>query len=180
MKRSIISAAVLSAVFMSAGAFAADTETGQLTITGKVTGAPCTFEADGGSVSINMPTVPTSVFSGLPIYSTYNDAVGVTSDVLKIKCNGDTTGLKLSLISGGKITGNDKAVKSGNDTVGYYLYLGTETKELDVSKPLDISSYKTTEGNYSIPFSAKYLKLTNNDVVAGDVISNLVLRVSED
>lgn len=62
MKRSIISAAVLSAVFMSAGAFAADTETGQLTITGKVTGAPCTFEADGGSVSINMPTVPTSVF----------------------------------------------------------------------------------------------------------------------
>ncbi|EIQ74196.1 fimbrial family protein [Shigella flexneri 1235-66] len=180
MKRSIISAAVFSAVFMSTGAFAAGTETGQLTITGKVTGAPCTFETDGDSVSINMPTVPTSVFSGLPIYSTYNDAVGVTSDVLKIRCNGDTPGLKLSLISGGKIIGNDKAVKSGNDTVGYYLYLGTETKELDVSKPLDISSYKTSEGNYSIPFSAKYLKLTSNDVDAGDVISNLVLRVSED
>lgn len=145
MKRSIISAAVLSAVFMSAGAFAADdTETGQLTITGKVTGAPCTFETGGESVSINMPTVPTSVFSGKSIYSTYDDAVGVTSDELKIKCNGDTAGLKLSLISGGKITGNDKAVKSGNDTVGYYLYLGAETTELDVSKPLDISSYETT------------------------------------
>lgn len=37
MKRLIISAAILSAVFMSAGAFAAGTETGQLTITGKVT-----------------------------------------------------------------------------------------------------------------------------------------------
>lgn len=180
MKRSIISAAVLSVVFMSAGAFAADTETGQLTITGKVTGAPCTFETGGDSVSINMPTVPTSVFSALSIYSTYNDAVGVTSDVLKIKCTGDTAGLKLSLISGGKITGNDKAVKSGNNTVGYYLYLGAETTELDVSKPLNISKYETTKGNYSIPFSAKYLKLTSDDVVAGDVISNLVLRVSED
>ena len=180
MKRSIISAAVLSAVFMSAGAFAADTETGQLTITGKVTGAPCTFETGGDSVSINMPTVPTSVFSALSIYSTYNDAVGVTSNVLKIKCSGDSSKIKLSLISGGKIPGNDKAIKSGNETVGYYLYLGSEATELDVSKPLDISNYKNDAGDYSIPFSAKYLKLTSNDVAAGDVISNLVLRVSED
>ncbi|TMV41497.1 fimbrial protein, partial [Salmonella enterica subsp. enterica serovar Kentucky] len=38
MKRSIISAAVLSAVFMSAGAFAVDTDSGILNINGKVTG----------------------------------------------------------------------------------------------------------------------------------------------
>jgi type 1 fimbria pilin len=35
MKRSIISAAVLSVVFMSAGAFAADTDQGELIITGR-------------------------------------------------------------------------------------------------------------------------------------------------
>ncbi len=46
MKRSIISAAVLSAVFMSAGAFAADSDQGELIITGKVVGTTCKFTGD--------------------------------------------------------------------------------------------------------------------------------------
>ena len=46
MKRSIISAAVLSAVVMSAGAFAADSDQGELIITGKVVGTTCKFTGD--------------------------------------------------------------------------------------------------------------------------------------
>lgn len=44
MKRSIISAAVLSAVVMSAGAFAADSDQGELIITGKVVGPPVNLQ----------------------------------------------------------------------------------------------------------------------------------------
>ncbi len=124
MKRSIIAAAVFSSFFMSAGVFAADVDTGTLTIKGNIAESPCKFEAGGDSVSINMPTVPTSVFEGKAKYSTYDDAVGVTSSMLKISCPKEVAGVKLSLITNDKITGNDKAIASSNDTVGYYLYLG--------------------------------------------------------
>lgn len=85
MKRSIIAAAVFL-LFMSAGVFAADVDTGTLTIKGNIAESPCKFEAGGDSVSINMPTVPTTVFEGKAKYSTYDDAVGVTSSMLKISC----------------------------------------------------------------------------------------------
>lgn len=45
MKRSIISAAVLSAVFMSAGVFAANNEEGTLTINGEIKGSSCYFDS---------------------------------------------------------------------------------------------------------------------------------------
>ncbi|EFG8572786.1 type 1 fimbrial protein, partial [Escherichia coli] len=79
-----------------------------------------------------------------------------------------------------KITGNDKAIASSNDTVGYYLYLGDNSDVLDVSAPFNIESYKTAEGQYAIPFKAKYLKLTDNSVQSGDVLSSLVMRVAQD
>ncbi|MGN9541131.1 fimbrial protein [Escherichia coli] len=178
MKRSIIAAAVFF-FFMSAGVFAADVDTGTLTIKGNIAESPCKFEAGGDSVSINMPTVPTTVFEGKAKYSTYDGAVGVTSSMLKISCAKDA-GVKLSLITNDKITGNDKAIASSNDTVGYYLYLGDNSDVLDVSAPFNIESYKTADGEYAIPFKAKYLKLTDNSVNSGDVLSPLIMRVAQD
>ncbi|MDD0110600.1 type 1 fimbrial protein [Shigella flexneri] len=174
MKRSIIAAAVFSSFFMSAGVFAADVGTGTLTIKGNIAESPCKFEAGGDSVSINMPTVPTTVFEGKAKYSTYDDAVGVTSSMLKISCPKEVAGVKLSLITNDKITGNDKAIASSNDTVG------DNSDVLDVSAPFNIESYKTAEGQYAIPFKAKYLKLTDNSVQSGDVLSSLVMRVAQD
>ncbi|HCS3375689.1 TPA: type 1 fimbrial protein [Shigella flexneri] len=174
MKRSIIAAAVFSSFFMSAGVFAADVDTGTLTIKGNIAESPCKFEAGGDSVSINMPTVPTTVLEGKAKYSTYDDAVGVTSSMLKISCPKEVAGVKLSLITNDKITGNDKAIASSNDTVG------DNSDVLDVSAPFNIESYKTAEGQYAIPFKAKYLKLTDNSVQSGDVLSSLVMRVAQD
>ncbi|EFY5735226.1 type 1 fimbrial protein [Shigella flexneri] len=174
MKRSIIAAAVFSSFFMSAVVFAADVDTGTLTIKGNIAESPCKFEAGGDSVSINMPTVPTTVFEGKAKYSTYDDAVGVTSSMLKISCPKEVAGVKLSLITNDKITGNDKAIASSNDTVG------DNSDVLDVSAPFNIESYKTAEGQYAIPFKAKYLKLTDNSVQSGDVLSSLVMRVAQD
>ncbi|EPP8160204.1 TPA: type 1 fimbrial protein, partial [Shigella flexneri 1b] len=158
----------------SAGVFAADVDTGTLTIKGNIAESPCKFEAGGDSVSINMPTVPTTVFEGKAKYSTYDDAVGVTSSMLKISCPKEVAGVKLSLITNDKITGNDKAIASSNDTVG------DNSDVLDVSAPFNIESYKTAEGQYAIPFKAKYLKLTDNSVQSGDVLSSLVMRVAQD
>lgn len=110
MKHSIIAVAVLSSVFMSAGIFAAEVDTGTLTIKGNIAESPCTFVAGGDSVSINMPTVPTTVFDGKAKYSTYDGAVGVTSSMLKITCPKTIDGVKLSLITNEKILGNDKAI----------------------------------------------------------------------
>ncbi|EAB6412992.1 type 1 fimbrial protein, partial [Shigella flexneri] len=166
--------AVFSSFFMSAGVFAADVDTGTLTIKGNIAESPCKFEAGGDSVSINMPTVPTTVFEGKAKYSTYDDAVGVTSSMLKISCPKEVAGVKLSLITNDKITGNDKAIASSNDTVG------DNSDVLDVSAPFNIESYKTAEGQYAIPFKAKYLKLTDNSVQSGDVLSSLVMRVAQD
>ncbi|EHR8838088.1 fimbrial protein [Shigella flexneri] len=180
MKRSIIAAAVFSSFFMSAGVFAADVDTGTLTIKGNIAESPCKFEAGGDSVSINMPTVPTTVFEGKAKYSTYDDAVGVTSSMLKITCPETSEDVKLSLITNEKIIGNDKAISSSNDTVGYYLYLGDSSNELDVSAPFNIKDYKTADGQYAIPFKAKYLKLTDSSVASGSVNSSLVMRVAQD
>lgn len=77
--------------------------------------------------------------------------------MLKISCPKEVAGVKLSLITNDKITGNDKAIASSNDTVGYYLYLGDNSDVLDVSAPFNIESYKTADGQYAIPFKAKYL-----------------------
>lgn len=63
--------------------------------------------------------------------------------MLKITCPKTIDGVKLSLITNEKILGNDKAISSSNDTVGYYLYLGDSSDVLDISAPFNIESYKT-------------------------------------
>ncbi len=49
-----------------------------------------------------------------------------------------------------------------------------DVRNLDVSAPFNIESYKTAEGQYAIPFKAKYLKLTDNSVQSGDVLSSKI------
>ncbi|HGV2797284.1 TPA: type 1 fimbrial protein, partial [Escherichia coli] len=51
---------------------------------------------------------------------------------------------------------------------------------LDISAPFNIESYKTADGQYAIPFKAKYLKLTDSGVASGTVNSSLVMRVAQD
>ncbi len=60
MKRSIIAAAVFL-LFMSAGVFAADVDTGTLTIKG-ILQNPCKIRSRWRFSKYYMPTVPTTVF----------------------------------------------------------------------------------------------------------------------
>ncbi|KFH90631.1 hypothetical protein GR02_26490 [Escherichia coli] len=58
------------------------------------------------------------------------------------------------------------------------LILQLSKSSIYSTKPIE--SYKTAEGQYAIPFKAKYLKLTDNSVQSGDVLSSLVMRVAQD
>lgn len=79
MKRSIISAAVLSAVFMSAGAFAVDTDSGILNINGKVTGTSCQFVDGATEATITLSSIPDSLFNEVDVGNdvTYGEGVPV-------------------------------------------------------------------------------------------------------
>ncbi|PLM81476.1 fimbrial protein, partial [Klebsiella variicola] len=56
MKRLTVAAAVLATVFMSAGAFA-DTDQGEVIITGRVVGTTCQFLDGNNSTTITMNQV---------------------------------------------------------------------------------------------------------------------------
>ncbi|MGC4434584.1 hypothetical protein ACPXBD_09925, partial [Escherichia coli] len=54
------------------------------------------------------------------------------------------------------------------------------SKTPSYTKSVSWQHHQTAEGQYAIPFKAKYLKLTDNSVQSGDVLSSLVMRVAQD
>lgn len=87
MKRSIISAAVLSVVFMSAGAFAADTDQGELIITGKVVGTTCKFTGDS-TATIGMNQIGADRLNALSAGGVYDGYTNKTTVPLTVECTG--------------------------------------------------------------------------------------------
>lgn len=94
MKRSLIAASVLSAVFMSAGVFAADEDMGELKINGEVVGTSCTFEG-ANSATIELSQVGVDRLTDLnpgDIYTGYTSPEAI----LKVKCT-NTANPRISL-----------------------------------------------------------------------------------
>ena len=87
MKRSIISAAVLSAVVMSAGAFAADSDQGELIITGKVVGTTCKFTGDT-TATIGMNQIGADRLNALSAGGVYEGYSNKTTVPLTVECTG--------------------------------------------------------------------------------------------
>lgn len=87
MKRSIISAAVLSVVFMSAGTFAADTDQGELIITGKVVGTTCKFTGDS-TATIGMNQIGADRLNALSAGGVYDGYTNKTTVPLTVECTG--------------------------------------------------------------------------------------------
>lgn len=93
MKRSIITIAVLSSVFISAGAVAATGDTydsGVLKINGKVVGTTCQF-IDSNTAEISLNEVGMDKLSTLPVGQAYTPVVNGTQQPLRIKCDGNKT-----------------------------------------------------------------------------------------
>ncbi|QMJ04177.1 fimbrial protein YehD [Citrobacter freundii] len=184
MKRSIISAAVLSAVFMSAGAFAAD-DTGTLTIEGVVLPVSCTIVSGAAKDNIVMPDVSKSALDQIEVGDQLEGFTNSSGSKIKFKCDGKNNP-SISFIEDGftsqyrDITAKSSGVAEG---VGYKVYLQNERVSGDASKAIQpgesVKLKQTGNGEYELDFKAYYAKTATN-VTAGEVNSVIKLQVSTD
>lgn len=87
MKRLLIAASVLSAIFMSAGVFAADSDQGELIITGKVVGTTCKFTGET-TATIGMNQIGVDRLNGLNAGDVYEGYSNKTTAPLTVECTG--------------------------------------------------------------------------------------------
>ena len=166
MKRSIISAAVLSVVFMSAGAFAADTDQGELIITGKVVGTTCKFTGDS-TATIGMNQIGADRLNALSAGGVYDGYTNKTTVPLTVECTGTEAP---------KITFSSSQFDSTNNGAGFAVYYGNE----QVNPESGIQLTKTADNKYVLDFSARYAKVGTGIVESGDVASSLTMTVVTD
>lgn len=181
MKRSIISAAMLSAVFMSAGAFAADSDTGILNIVGTVVGTSCQFVSGNSSEDVVLSQVETNKFEGLSAGDIYTPIKEQTKH-LKIVCPNIEAGKSLNItvkapnLDANGVIGN--TLTDGAKGVGFVL------KYKD--KIVDHSSNKITveagefglDKTYMIPLDVYYAKQGGLSVTSGDVNATVTLQAA--
>lgn len=182
MKRSIITIAVLSSVFISAGAVAVTGDTydsGVLKINGKVVGTTCQF-IDSNTAEISLNEVGMDKLSTLPVGQAYTPVVNGTQQPLRIKCEGNKTPrvtFSSSQFDDKKVTFNNGDAKG----VGFAVYYGNDNKQIDPAGKMDLAPEKNANGEYELNFFARYARLNNSDAVkAGTVSSTLTLTVVTD
>ena len=182
MKRSIITIAVLSSVFISAGAVAATGDTydsGVLKINGKVVGTTCQF-IDSNTAEISLNEVGMDKLSTLLVGQAYTPVVNGTQQPLRIKCEGN----KIPRVTFSASQFDDKKVTFNNGDakgVGFAVYYGNDNKQIDPAGKMDLAPEKNANGEYELNFFARYARLNNSDAVkAGTVSSTLTLTVVTD
>lgn len=179
MKRSIISVAVLSAVFMSAGAFAADTDQGELIITGKVVGTTCKFTGDT-TATIGMNQIGADRLNNLGACGVYEGYSNKTTVPLTVECTGDKAP-KITFSSSQFDSANKYITRNtaANNGAGFSVYYGDDfTKQVNPDTGIELT--KTDDNKYTLNFSARYARIGAAAVTAGDVASSLTMTVVTD
>ena len=174
MKRLTVAAAVLSTVFMSAGAFA-DTDQGEVIITGRVVGTTCQFLDGNNSTTITMNQVGQESLASLGAGATYTGIKNSTTVPLKLKCTGKPP--KISLARNQFDTTYPKnTVTGGASGVGFVVT--ANDAELNANSLIPLNGDPDENGVYTIDFSAQYAVVAaGNAVTQGDVESTLTLTV---
>ncbi|MEX9253265.1 fimbrial protein YehD [Pseudenterobacter timonensis] len=181
MKRSIVTAAVLSALFVSAGAFAADSEgaaEGELIITGKVVGTTCKF-IDGNKAIIDMNEIGKDVLNRLSPGQAYTAYKNDTITPLKVKCdNNEAPTITFSTSQFDSV--NKKVTRNTASQNGVGFVVLYDGNEIDPETGLKLTG--NDKGEYTLNFSAQYARLAplNTDVEQGPVASSLTLTVVTD
>ncbi|QMG40491.1 fimbrial protein YehD [Citrobacter freundii] len=179
MKRSIISAAVLSVVFMSAGVFAADSDQGELIITGKVVGTTCKFTGDS-TATIAMNEIGADRLNALSPGGVYDGYSNKTTVPLTVECTGNKAP-KITFSSSQFDSANKYITRntSENNGAGFSVYYGDDfTKQVNPDTGIELT--KTADNKYTLNFSARYAKIGTAAVSAGDVASSLTMTVVTD
>lgn len=179
MKRSIISVAVLSAVFMSAGAFADDYDQGELIITGKVVGTTCKFTGDT-TATIGMNQIGADRLNNLGAGGVYEGYSNKTTVPLTVECTGDKAP-KITFSSSQFDSSNKYITRNtaANNGAGFSVYYGDDfTKQVNPDTGIELT--KTSDNKYTLNFSARYARIGAAAVTAGDVASSLTMTVVTD
>ncbi|EAY3716711.1 fimbrial protein YehD [Salmonella enterica] len=178
MKRLLIAASVLSAIFMSAGVFAADSDQGELIITGKVVGTTCKFTGET-TATIGMNQIGVDRLNGLNAGDVYEGYSNKTTAPLTVECTGDKAPRITFSSSQFDSTRNfiTRNTASANGA-GFVVYYGEGfTQRVNPEDGIELT--KTADNKYTLNFSARYAK-QGTTVTAGDVASSLTMTVVTD
>lgn len=180
MKHSIIAVAVLSSLFMSAGAFAEGNQQGELIITGKVVGTTCQF-IDGTTATIAMNEIGADQFENVTVGGTVDTYSNKTTVPLKVQCTGDKTP-RITFSSSQFVDSYDNITvnTASNNGAGFAVYYVNNGNENKITKDGVIElNGQGVDGLYTLNFSAKYAK-PDETVTPGDVKSALTMTVVTD
>lgn len=179
MKRSIISAAVLSAVFMSAGAFAADSDQGELIITGKVVGTTCKFTGDT-TATIAMNEIGVDRLNSVSAGGIYDGYSNKTTMPLSVECDpGVTPHISFSSSQFNPGANNTITINtaSKDNGAGFAVYYNGTLIKPDSN--IDLGTSPQGDGKYNLDFTARYANLSGT-VIPGDVTSSVTMTVVAD
>ncbi|EMF0715916.1 fimbrial protein YehD [Citrobacter freundii] len=185
MKRSIISAAVLSAVFMSAGAFAA-VDTGTLTIKGLVLPASCSIVNEQNSSTIILPDVSLEAINNLGLGQQLDGVSNASAATkIKFKCEGKNHPSISFNESGFDGSYKDVTKNTSNeaDGIGFKIYLQNARSDGQATTPIQpgesVKLAQESSGIYELDFKAYYAR-TKSVVASGEVQSTITMQVSSD
>ncbi|WP_407578655.1 fimbrial protein YehD [Citrobacter koseri] len=179
MKRSIIAASVLSAIFMSAGVFAADS--GELTIQGEVTGTSCQFVDGHTSATIELASIPDTFFDNVNIGQDVTYGEGRAAAPLEIKCGDGATNVRV-FISGDEVDNSDIIIPGGGSGagVGFKLFHNNKPIAKAGSAGIPLSDFlKSADGAYKLDLAARYAKRSEN-IITGDISAVVTLKVVQE
>lgn len=176
MKHSIFAVSVLSTVFLSTGAFAANEDAGILEITGKVVGTTCAF-VGGSTAEINLNEIGADKLNSLQVGDVYNGLEARAPVPLKIKCDGGkqpTISFSTTQFDSNDITRNNGSAQG----VGFAVYYGDTNTQVDPQAGVKLTPNES--GEYTLDFLARYARAAGASVTAGDVKSTLIMTVVTD
>ncbi|QLN18716.1 fimbrial protein YehD [Escherichia coli] len=180
MKRSIIAVAVLSSLFMSAGAFAKGNQKGELIITGNVVGTTCQFSGET-TAKITMKNIGVEQFQGKNKGYIHDDVLKETDVPLEVICTGEkppkiTFSRDQFDVSNNGITINTEQ-KNGAGFAVYYNSADGQFLQIKGGEPIHVE--KNDANKYKLNFMTKYAKAADI-VLTGPVRSVLTMTVEAD
>lgn len=160
---------VLLISLFSSPLFAA-TATVSVPIKGTITSATCTLTAD---------TVID--FGSITALNISNGTVPEKDLNMTANCDWTATGLKLTFIPTSVVTGDNQTMKSGLAGVGFKLPSMGMINNLEFNTEHIWSSGGIVGGGTrTIPVKIKPVKIPNEDIAAGKINTNLIVRLTYD
>ncbi|WP_314420203.1 fimbrial protein YehD [Pseudescherichia vulneris] len=175
MRKSLITAAVLSVCCAAPAAFAAaDSDMGTLIINGEIKGTTCHFVANAQSAQIQMHQIGLDVVEKLTKGKAYNGYKNETTTPFTVKCSNLLEVPKLKFRSN-EFEGTGVAgVTKNNGTakgVGYALLINDQRINIDGKTPIALTP--NDKGNYTFDIAAQYARAPG-DIVSGGTVNSVV------